>query len=452
MSPATASAEKRVVLLPFSGPKASAANKRVRDALRRQSGIEALSASAMFSATKRLGYSRRDLRDDVTLSVVAAEIEVDAVVSGHITSKGRTAYLNLKVRDGGTGEKLGGHKVRLRRGKLDSGAARAAVSRLMSAIRKGAWQPASESGGGFGSVDDVPVRHVPVLDGGFDDRRRGDLSPLGDELQPLAPEPSGYASTTVSAGPGTSNLRLSAGVVSLSRSYDLNGPLHNDGRAKPHRYETGYFAGFHLCSEVYPFAMGGDGGAMEALGFEAYVNRATTESTIDEVVEEGPKTRAGIETTQLMWGLGAVYRTFPGSTDHGPISLRFFGGWHATSFALEEGTEWFQRIDYGSVRLGGDGWIPVGRSDDMTFSLRGRLGLLWTQADINDRAVYPTSSAVGWEGAAGLDLDLGGDWALAGDYRFYSFGVEFPAAGAGRPALDSDDLYHGVVLELSYRP
>jgi opacity protein-like surface antigen len=77
---------------------------------------------------------------------------------------------------------------------------------------------------------------------------------------------------------------------------------------------------------------------------------------------------------------------------------------------------------------------------------------LWTQADINDRAVYPTSSAVGWEGAAGLDLDLGGDWALAGDYRFYSFGVEFPAAGAGRPALDSDDLYHGVVLELSYRP
>ncbi len=451
--PAQASADQRVVLLPFTGKKANAVSASFRDALRRQRSVETLSASSMYTAAKRLGYSRRDLRDGVTLSVVAAEIQADAVVSGSISSKGRTSFLHVKVRDGGTGDKLGSHKVRLRRGKLDSGAARAAVSRLMPAIRKGAWQPSGGSedsgGGGFDPVDDMPSRD-DRLSGG---RGRGDdLPPLDDDLAPLAPEPSGYASASAHMGPGTADLRLSAGVVSLSRAYDLSGALTDDGRPLPHNYETGYFAGFHLGGEMYPFAMAGEAGAMEAIGIQAYVDRATTESSLDVIDDEGPKKVDGVETTQLMWGLSAIYRTFPGSTDHGPVSLRLFGGWHATSFGLEQGTEWFKRIDYGSVRLGADGWLPVGRSDDMTFSLRGRLGLLWTQADINDREVYPTSSAVGWEGAAGMDVDLGGDWSLAGDYRFYTFGVEFPAAGAGRPALESDDLYHGVVLELSYRP
>ena len=449
-----AAAGKRVVLLPFSGKKAAGVAQAIRDALRRQSRVEVLSASSMFTAAKRLGYSRRDLRDGVTLSVVAAEIQADAVVSGHVTSKGRTSFINLKVRDGGTGDKLGGHKVKLRRGRLGSAAARKAVGRLMKFIKKASWQPADDDGGGdYRSVDDEPLAGGGRGDDDrFGDRGRQDLPPLDDDVVALAPEPSSYAEATVRSGPGSADLSLSAGVAALRRAYDLTGALTQDGRPLPHNYKAGYYTAFHARAELYPFALAGETGTMEAIGVEAYVHRATTESALDIVDEDGQQQVDGVETTQLIWGVSAIYRMFVSSTEDGPVTLRLFGGWHSTSFALERGTPWFERIDYGSVRLGGDLLAPVARSDDMTFSLRGRLGLLWTQADLNDRESYPTTAGVGWEGAGGLDVDLGGAWSLAGDYRFYTFGVQFPAAGEGRPALESDDLYHGVVLELGYRP
>ena len=45
------------------------------------------------------------------------------------------------------------------------------------------------------------------------------------------------------------------------------------------------------------------------------------------------------------------------------------------------------------------------------------------------------------------------DLGIYKDIADFEVGVfNFPQAGVDRPALESDDLYHGVVLELGYRP
>ena len=456
-TPAVAAARQRVVVLPFAGKRASGAERAIRDALRGRSEVETVAASSMFSAAQRLGYSRRDLRDGVTLSLVAAEVQADAIVKGHITSKGRTAYLHLKVINGGDGTSLGGHKVRLRRGKADKAVARDAVRRLMPFVRRAQWQPQGEDEDEWYEDRRVDVRDdwrtspppVDPLDGSSPDR----LEASEADLVGLAPAQQERRRAAKAQGPGAADLRLSAGVASLSRSYELLGGVNERRESTTVRYDTGYFAGFHLHGEIYPFALAEPTAGTGTVGLEAYVDRATTTSSSKRLDAQGAPTRVDdIETTQLIWGLSAVYRLFPLETHHGPMSVRLMAGWHAIHFALDHGASLFQSIDYGGGRLGADAWIPIAASDDMVLSLRGRVAALWTQSNLNDRVKYPTSSGLGVEAAAGLDADLGGAWALAADYRLYSLRVDFPQAGVDRPALESDDLYHGVVLELGYRP
>ncbi len=456
-SPAVASARQRVVVLPFAGKQAGAAQRAIRDALRGRAEVETVAASSMFSAAKRLGYSRRDLRDGVTLSLVAAEVQVDAIVKGHITSKGRTAYLHLKVFNGGDGGSLGGHKVRLRRGRADKATARAAGRRLMSFIRRGRWQPTGEDeddpdeGRRADGRDDWRPPRTPVdrFEGSSSER----LGASEADLVGLAPAPDERVHAAEAQGPGAADLRLSAGVASLSRSYELLGGVNERQESTTVRYDTGYFAGFHLHAEIFPFALAEPAAGTGAMGLEAYVDRATTTSSSKRLDAQGTPTLVDdIETTQLIWGLSAVYRLFPLETNHGPVSVRLMAGWHAIRFALDHGASLFQSIDYGGGRLGGDVWIPIAAADDMVLSLRGRVAALWAQSNLNDRVSYPASSGLGLEAAGGLDADLGGAWALAADYRLYSLRIDFPQAGVDRPALESDDLYHGVVLELGYRP
>ena len=444
VAPLAAEARQRAVLMSFTGPKSRAVYQSVRDAFRKQSEVEALSATALLTAAGRLGYSRRDLRDPITLSVVAAEIQADAIVHGSVLRKGRSSNLHLKVLDGGSGEVLGHHRVRLRRGRMDRSEARRAVNALLPLIRKGRWQPSD------GDVDDLGFEaeedplFAPVDDLGID---RAGNEPYGaiEALAPEGPARREDGGTGGGEGPGTGDLLFSAGLAELTRSYDLT------GASPAHRYDSGFFPGLWVHAELYPFALAGEGGTLEQIALEGYLDSGLIETKLKIQREGAPATVEGVETTQRMWGVGAVYRTFPTSTDHGPVNVRFLAGWHSATFALEEGTDLYRRIDYGAVRLGVDGLYPVGRSDAWIISLRGRAALLWSRADLNDREAYPTSSGVGWEGAGGVDVDLGGDFSVAADYRFYAFPVEFPAAGEGRPALDSDDLYHGVVLELAYR-
>jgi len=456
-SPALASARQRVVVLPFAGKQAGAAQRAIRDALRGRSEVETLAASSMFGAAKRLGYSRRDLRDPVTLSLVAAEVQADAVVKGHITSKGRTAYLHLKVFNGGDGRSLGGHKVRLRRGRADKATARAAAGRLMSFIREGRWQPAGEEEEDLdedrraeGRDDWLPPRTPVDRFAGASPNRQGSSEA---DLVGLAPAADERARAPRAQGPGAADLRLSAGLASLSRSYELLGGVNERQESTTVRYDTGYFAGFHLHGEIFPFALAEPTTGTGVMGLEAYVDRATTTSSSKRLDAQGTPTLVeDIETTQLIWGLSAVYRLFPFETNHGPVSMRLVAGWHAIRFALDHGASLFQSIEYGGGRLGADAWIPVAAADEMILSLRGRVAALWAQSNLNDRVSYPASSGLGLEAAGGLDADLGGAWALAADYRLYSLRIDFPQAGVDRPALESDDLYHGVVLELGYRP
>ncbi len=472
LAPASAQARKRAVILPFSGPKAKSVHKAIVKAFEGQGRIEVLSESSLVSAARRLGYKRRDLSDEGTLALAATEIRADAVVRGSTSRKRRTSYLHLKVHDGGTGKVLGSHRIKLRRGRADRATARRVVSVAIPTILKGSWkkrgstrptrygrrppqEPPPRERPPHGEAGLEPLAELEPLD-------EAGLEPLdesggrsGTDLEALVPgDP--YAEVSVS-GPGrplAEAWAVTLGVMGLRRAYRLEGNS-DGGESLPIKYDSGYFAAAWAWGEVFPFALTGEGGGLSALGLEGSLELGSLESDL-KIADDtgGPREVQGVETTQRLWSAGLVYRLFPWATSNGPLALRVLAGFSSATFALAEGphlSQYYKRNDYSALRLGVDLRLPVAYSDGWRYVLLARGAGLVTWADLNEQEAYPTTSGLGWEAMGGLDIDIGGGWMLAADYRVYSFPVEYDAQGDDKPALKSDDLYHGFVLQMGYR-
>ena len=432
-------AKKRAAILPFSGPKASRVHKSVTAAFKRQGRVEIVSAKVLWKAAKELGYSRRDLGDKTTLAIVATEARLDAIVKGSVSKKGRKSSLTLRVIDGGTGDQLGRHSVALYRGRADKAVSRRIVNVAIPSILKGQYRSAPEP-----EVSDDPL---PYPDPNAPPPPPADYPGYGDPYDGYVgmPPALGYE-TRAGPGPGGGNLLLQAGLISLSRTYELTGGTTEAGKPLPHKYESGFNPGVWARAEWFPFGEPGERGGAAGIGFEGYLDIGMLESDIETA--DG-KTK-GIKTTQRMAGLGLVYRMIVSDLDSGPFRVRALVGYHSATFALDEATTLYRRNDYDAFRLGADAFIPVARSEEWVWSLRSRIATLVTSGKLNEREKYAPTLGTGWELLAGVDLDLGGAWAISADYRRYSFPIEFDETG-GNPALKSDDLYHGFVVQLSYR-
>lgn len=97
---ASAQAEAQVVIVvPFEGPRAALAERRVR-ALLDDEGLEVIEATRLEATCRRTGA----LADS---EAVARELGAQAIVDGHVSARRRRASVSVRVRDARTGSVLG---------------------------------------------------------------------------------------------------------------------------------------------------------------------------------------------------------------------------------------------------------------------------------------------------------------------------------------------------------
>lgn len=444
--PAAAQARSRAVVLPFSGPKAKQVYRAVVEALERHGRIEVVPPEDLYTAAERAGGSRRSLSDVARLAEAATRARIDAVVRGTTKREGRDSYLHVEVLDGGTGGAVGTHRVRLERGRADKAVARRVVSvAITSILRCRRGTP--------GGLRRPPPREREQSD-------EPGLEPLDDLVEPvplvhesvepvaLVAEP-GYVRERHRPSPPGRLFSARAGLVGLRRHYALRGGVI-DGQEVPHEYDSGYFPGLSAWAECYPLGLAGLRGAIVDLGVEGFVDVGFVKSDLKIRDAGGKREVHDVETAQRMWGLGLVYRLSPTSLPDGPVAVRLLAGWASAYFALAQRTPLYQSNQYGSLRVGAEAGLPVAEGDGWTYSVLLRAAALYTWAALNSAEAYPDAAGPGWEAAGGLEVDLGAGWVLAFDYRAYGFPASYAAAGEGKPALESDDLYHGFTILAGY--
>jgi len=98
---AAAQDAKRVAVLEFTGPSASAVQAQVSQGLKARSEVELVSSKEVKSTTDRLGNSLESASD---YKEVGEALELSAFVEGEVEKRGRNLQANVRVRNASTGE------------------------------------------------------------------------------------------------------------------------------------------------------------------------------------------------------------------------------------------------------------------------------------------------------------------------------------------------------------
>lgn len=508
----SAEAQKRAVLLPFSGAGGPAIQQSLQDALRADARVRVQPADELFSMASELGIDARRLEKDPTLlSQAASASQVDAVIKGSVQGQ----KLTLHVHDGGTGNELRRLDIGLTRGKLAGAELQRTVNRLIPAIEGGQWMgqlppelpllppgEVDESGGPPISIRPAaspavaPQRppqppRVRAAEPLPEPPRRPEPPPRRTpEPAPLLAEPSARPGEARPAAgvrprperlgvdddedevfdePGTeawpgggggggpaltdrAPLALTGGATFLARTYELQGVRLADGRKGGVDYRSGYFPGLLLQGEVYPLLLMGEPGWPSGLGLAASFEYGFLKSEVQEQVnDKGELQRVDRmePTTQYVLAADAVYRILPFTLGAGDAAVELHAGLGMTRFALETGTPGYKSSTTVGLRTGAELDVPFYAASGIVLGASGGGAYLIGSTSLNDKARYPASPARGFDLQGSLWLTYGQALLVRAGYFYQGISTEYAATGSD-PAATSNDRYQGFQLLLGY--
>jgi hypothetical protein len=447
--PAAAVAKKRVVILDFSGSRASRFESQVKAIVKRRASL--ISARRYVKTARKIKATQPTKRNIVRVS---RELSADAIIIGSVKRRGRRYQVTIRVRAGADGEFVETIKVRTRRAKLTGAALRKVRRELAAAIKR--LPPLNEpvdDGGGFDDGDDEIGEDaigdddddIIEEDVGDDDRvaERGDDDD-GDRVEEERGDDDGAADLTderkadlLARGRG---LEVLGGLSVMRRnlSFTVSADL---GMESPRGYSGTPVASAYILGELYPLAFNlKNKGYKRNIGVVGILDRVIKIESklryVDAMMEEQEAT---LPTEQQRWGIGLIYRHNFGSKPTSPtikLALRY----NRAKFIIDKtaapaGVDVdIPNMDYAYYDPGLVLRYPV--SPKVALQADARFLLVTDTGEMQQVDQYGGATVTGY------DIDLGGDYKL--DARlfvrvgFRAIGIAYDFKGTGAETTDRD--------------
>jgi TolB-like protein len=466
----SAEAQKRVVVLSFSGPKAAKFQGDVEKALKKNNTLVA--ESKWKKTAKGLKATKVTAKN---VKKVAKKLKVDAVVTGSVKRRGSRYQVSIVMRSAQSGQSVAEVDITARKAKFSA--------RELSDVRAQLVPALDDLGGGGGSDDEVASNDDDDDNSGFkgssDDGgelrgkdRVGDDDSGGSEDEPERTEVAAVDDEEKGGGGGggsadadvaASGSLASTGVVGMRTAaidvtVGLNATARNltfvaaDGLANPpQEYSSSPVAGVFVGIDAYPLAWGGKGGTslLSNLGVTALFDRVIK---LDSEVTLEDNTTATIGTTMQRFAIGLQYRHLFGQK----LWIEAGARYNVLTFEIDK-----EAAPAGvEVRVPNTTYSYIDPAIGVRYligskisaGLEVRVPLALDTGEIQEDDQYGPATVTAVEADVGADyLITSAIFARLGA-RLLTFGYDFDGTGAlsGDDVSGARDLYYGGYLLAGY--
>jgi hypothetical protein len=385
---------RRVAITKFTG-QADAAQKLVQDIVQRDHTV--VSDAAVKKAQRKLKIAQ--LTQD-TVALLAAELQVDAVVAGSVQKTGVTWGLTLVLLDGKTGAVADTVSVPLRAPKLDAAAKREVEDWLVPALAKVGAPPEPPAAAAPAAADVEPAPLAPT-----------------PEPAPPPPDVSDLDRTTRSAAAD-----VEIGLSGVVRTLSFNSAA--DLMTKPNGYKGSLVPSLLVAGEIYPFAFGDPAGVASGFGVAFILDKVLT------IKSKLTATSTEYDTSQLRWGAGLVWRYNIGAGATGP-TLKLGAGYGRLDFSIDHGTAdiGLPDVSYSYVHVGGGGRLPLG-VPWLALALDLRYLHMLSAGQMTQPDQYGGGSSSGFTGDAAIELTFARHGIVRAGGRYQRIALTFDGTGA----------------------
>ncbi len=458
LAASSAWAKKRVVVLDFTGPQSGKAEAAVVAAVKKKFTV--VSSAQYTKAQKKLKAKKQT---DKNVAKIAAEIQVDAVVSGTVKKKGGKWTLTLIVREGASGRVKGSPKIALRAPRIDQRAKDDIEAEVLPIVEG----LDSISGGGgvneFGATDEPvattekppkkgkkpPVEEEqPATTPPSDETGEEEAAPGVDDASKVASNEGGETGTDSSISKSTGDegsatelvgskyardgaFQVEVGVSAIARSLTFNTRAGLDPKKEPNGYNGAIVPGALVSGEVYPLAFMSPGGALAGVGLTFVFDRVFLLKS-----KYGPDE---YDSTQQRWGVGLSYRLNIGNRPTLP-TIHVGIGYNSLSFTIDSGAKVIlPNVDYVYLDPNLGVRLPLG-TPKLAFLADARYMVISGSGQFSENAYY------GGGTVKGIDLDGGFEYRLMDrmpihlGVRYIRIAYDFDGTGAGTKNLDGTNM------------
>lgn len=394
--PASASAQKRVVVSPIEGRGGSMLRAGAVRALKDE--VQIVGSSDVSDAASRLGVA------DGPGAQISAELEIAAWVVGEVERSRRRVAITFSVIDGNDGQSLGVVSYEAKNPK-----------QLQRRVQRKLWDDVADLIANAQAPSAAAAEPEEVFE-----EPEPEPEPMYDDADEEAEDEPAREPEDDGMQDGPSPLDVGLSLAGFSRSFD-----YNDDLSGLRTYDLGLGPTIMLDLRWYPAAHFDDS-IMANLGIEL---RGQFAFGIDSALGE-------VSFPTSARGLGAGLRFRVPIDDH---ELAAFAGYATQSFEIEAAREGGVAVDpgipsasYAYARLGAELRFAIG--DAFAIGIGGAFLPTFSSGEIEEW--FPQASATGMEGELSLAYALSPSFELnaaAGLQRFaFSFDPEHEDVTAGR--------------------
>jgi hypothetical protein len=404
--PAEASAQSRVVVLPFEGSNAARLREDVVKTLARQDDVELVASSDAQDAADGRGA---DLTTNDGRATVAGELSVSAFVGGNVDRSGARRELTVVVYDGSDGSSIGEATF---------------SGRLPAVRRKVRGKLWSELGSAIGQG------RAPVATEPEEPEEEEELFPEdeSEEEPKQEPEPEDGPEDDDSGEASPDAIQFRLGFTAASRVFSYEDDLHGNLRD----YCLAPWCDSFGIGPLVNFGMRWYPGTHFTDGFGANIGLDFRGSIMLGVSSQQQDGSGEFDTTHRRIGIGLRLRV--PIDDH---ELGLVVGYGNYAFEVEAGSNFtgLPAVSYGFVRLEGSGRIMVADSLGLLVSAAYLVPIAY--GEIAEDEWFPHTSG------GGIEAEIGGAYELLGwldaelafsiTRFFFSLNPEPSDLGAGDP-------------------
>jgi opacity protein-like surface antigen len=481
---AHAQESKRVVVVPFSGSGGGKIASTTAEILQ-AAGYTVVSDDDYREAARKLDAKGQD---DANVARVASELQLSAVIFGEVDKEGGGRKVTLAVHAGANGAQVAKVEFEVKRRKLTPEEEETVRTKLLPALsgvtgapppppprKPAAGKPADGQGeeaiemegeGGEGAEaggEETPAPTGPAVAQAddteeleFKEPARGGAVVRRDSDDDEEDKPE--------AKPIRAGFELTAGVSFSARNLSPDARAGIDGPT----YEGPLAPALALGLEVYPASFASESlparFILANIGIQAHFDRVFALTSEIVYRQGGDDMTETVDTTQMRFGGGLVYRLYLGDSATAPV-LKLGVGYEQFQFTIDRGalpsgvTVPLPDVQYASLDPGLSFRFPV--TPALALTAVGRLFVLLDAGDVAKADQYgDTSSSLGYE--AGLDVEymISERLGVRAGARYMNFTLGFEGNGTLSNELDNDastqdvdgisDTYLGGLVTVGY--
>lgn len=453
-APRPAAADRKVVVLTFSGPKAAQFEKLVVKIVK---GVgEYISAKRYERAASKVkGFEPGDAE---SAAKVLKKLGASGLIGGAILKKGKNLTVVVRLR-GPDGEFLGDPiKLTAKGGKLGANEKKlkAQLTDLLEQLPEdgeevvAADEPAAEEEEApadeeSGEAEEAPpkkkvARADPTDEegaGAGDEETAGGGESAGEESAAGDTASKGGDGETAEAVAATAGeqddlavrgrgVELGVGMSFVKRS--LSFALSKEVADSPQAYRGGFVPGIFVAGEVYPMAITGRGRKLIkniglSLDFERVLKIESKLEQMSDVV---------LPTTYQRFAIGALYRWNLGSKPTSP-TVKFGVAYNKSSFKIDR-----SEAPEGAVEIPSVNYTYISPGAEFRYPLTGKIGLEASAyyLVVTKAGEIAQASSFGAGSTSGLEFDAAATYTVTGKIsaklglRYAQIGMQFQGNGA----------------------